>query len=231
MAICRFGLMWMRISSFSSVPARTSRTSTKAGGDQSGAGLRPASYTANSLNQYTNRTVPNAFDVIGIASASSSVTFNSSAADYRRAEYFQELVGVNNSSTSVWQNVSVTTSGGGTNTGNVFVPRATETYGYDADGNMTNDGRWTFTWDAENRLTSMQALSSVPSGAKKKLDFTYDYQSRRIQKIVSTWNGSTYVAASTNKVLYDGWNLLAELNSTNGVIRNYLWGSDLSGAM
>src|SRR5437667_3741559 len=81
------------------------RTSTKAGGDQSGAGLRPASYAANSLNQYTNRTVPNAFDVIGIASASSSVAVNSSAADYRRGEYFQELAGVNNSSTSVWQNV------------------------------------------------------------------------------------------------------------------------------
>jgi len=68
------------------------RTSTKAGGDQSGAGLPPASYTANSLNQYTNRTVPSAFDVIGIANASSSVTVNSSAADYRRGEYFQELV-------------------------------------------------------------------------------------------------------------------------------------------
>src|SRR6059036_3346297 len=117
------------------------RTSTKAGGDQSGAGLRPASYTANSLNQYTSRTVPNAFDVLGIANVSSSVTVNSSAADYRRGEYFQELVSVNNSSTSVWQNVTVTTSGGGTNTGNVFVPTATETFGYDADGNMTDGGR------------------------------------------------------------------------------------------
>jgi len=168
--------------------------------------------------------VPNAFDVIGIASASSSVTVNTSAADYRRGEYFQELVSVNNSSTSVWQNVSVTTSGGGTNTGSVFVPTATETYGYDADGKMTNDGRWSFTWDAENRLVSMQALSSVPSGAKKKLDFTYDYQGRRIQKIVSTWNGSAYVPASTNRFLDDGWNLIAELNGTNGLIRSYLWG-------
>ena len=72
------------------------RTSTKAGGDQSGAGLRPASYAANSLNQYTNRTVPNAFDVIGIANAASSVTVNSSAADYRRNEYFQKGVGPDN---------------------------------------------------------------------------------------------------------------------------------------
>src|SRR5205807_534129 len=152
-------------------------------------------------------------------------------ADYRRGEYFHELVGVNNSSTSVWQNVSVTTSGGGSASGNVFVPTATEAYSYDADGNMTNDGRWSFTWDAENRLVSMQALSAVPSGAKKKLDFNYDYRGRRIQKIVSTWNGSAYVPATTNKFLYDGWNLVAELNGTNGVIRTYIWGLDLSGGM
>ena len=149
------------------------RTSTKAGGDQSGAGRRPASYSANSLNQYTNRTVPAAFDVIGIANASASVTVNSSAADYRSGEYFQELAGLNNSSTSVWQNVSVTTSGGGTNTGNVFVPTATESYGYDADGNMTNDGRWTFTWDAENRLIKMESKTyrGLPDSARKKLTF------------------------------------------------------------
>src|SRR6266516_4604518 len=207
------------------------RTSTKAGGDQSGTGLRPASYNANCLNQYTNRTVPSAFDVMGIANSSSSVTVNSSATDYRRGEYFQELVSVNNSSTSVWQNVSVSTSGGGTNNGNVVVLTATETYSYDGDGNQTNDGRWTFTWDGENRLMSMQALSSVPSGAKRKMDFTYDYGGRRTQKILSTWNGSAYVPASTNKFLYDGWNLIAELNGTNGVIRAYLWGSDLSGGI
>jgi len=75
----------------------------------------------------------------------------------------------------------VTTSGGGTNTCNVFVPTATESFGYDADGNLTNDGRWTFIWDAENRLVSMQAIRTVPSGAKKKLDFTYDYGGRRSQ--------------------------------------------------
>jgi len=57
-----------------------------------------------------------------------------------------------------------------------------------------------FHLDAENRLLSMQALSAAPSGAKKKLDFSYDYQGRRIQKIVSTWNGSSYVAASHEQV-------------------------------
>jgi YD repeat-containing protein len=26
---------------------------------------------------------------------------------------------------------------------------------YDFDGNLTKDGLWTYTWDAENRLSSM----------------------------------------------------------------------------
>jgi YD repeat-containing protein len=28
---------------------------------------------------------------------------------------------------------------------------------YDSDGNLTNDGRWTYTWDAENRLSTVVA--------------------------------------------------------------------------
>ncbi len=97
------------------------RTSTKAGGDASGssAGLRAAIYTNNSLNQLTSRDVPNKFDVLGASHATNTVTVNGSAADYRRGEYFQELVTVVNSSTSVWQTVSVTNSGGGSTTGSV----------------------------------------------------------------------------------------------------------------
>lgn len=34
-------------------------------------------------------------------------------------------------------------------TGNVLLPQTPESFGYDADGNLTNDGRWTYTWDEE----------------------------------------------------------------------------------
>ena len=33
--------------------------------------------------------------------------------------------------------------------------RRQEQFGYDGDGNLTNDGRWDYTWDAENRLVTM----------------------------------------------------------------------------
>ena len=47
--------------------------------------------------------------------------------------FWEELMSVVNTSTSVWQNVSVTTSGGGSSSGNVFVPMTPEVYLYDSD--------------------------------------------------------------------------------------------------
>ena len=207
------------------------RTSTKAGGNADGSALRSASYSANTLNQYTSRTVTNAFDVLGASHATNSVTVNGSAADYRRGEYFQELVSVVNSATSVWQTVSVTNSGGGSTTGSVFVAKTPELFYYDKDGNLTNDGRWLYTWDAENRLVNMTSTNTPPPGSKLKLDFVYDWQGRRIQKLVSTNNGSIYVAQYTNRFVYDGWNLLAILAPNASVLSSFVWGLDLSGSL
>jgi len=65
------------------------RTSTKAGGDAVGTGLRMAVYSANSLNQITQRDVPGTADVIGAASvAATNVNVNDQMA-YRRGEYYQ----------------------------------------------------------------------------------------------------------------------------------------------
>ena len=93
------------------------------------------------------------------------------------------------------------------------------------DGNLISDGLWTYGWNAENRLTNMTSLASVPLAGQHKLDFAYDDQGRRIQKIVYTNSGSGYVAQYTNRFVYDGWNLIAEFRSPNSPLRTYLWGS------
>src|SRR5437899_9384855 len=73
---------------------------------------------------------------------------------------------------------------------------------------------------------------TVPDGAKRKLEFVYDFQSRRIQKAVSLWTNSAWSLVLSNRFLYDGWNLVAELNATNNnLIRSYAWGLDLSGGV
>jgi YD repeat-containing protein len=50
------------------------RTTTEAGGNEWGANLRYASYGANSLNQYTNRTVSGSADVTGAATNTATVS-------------------------------------------------------------------------------------------------------------------------------------------------------------
>ena len=117
------------------------RTATKAGGDQNGANLQSASYLANNLNQYTNRTVPGAVDVMGISFATNTVTVNGLTA-YRKGEYFRQQLTVNNASTPVWQSVTNAATGQTSVIGAAFVPKTAELFYYDADGNLTNDGCW-----------------------------------------------------------------------------------------
>ena len=210
------------------------RTSTKAGGDSGGAGLRSANYTANALNQYSSRDVPAYLNVLGIANANASVTVNSQS-PYRKGEYFWKELAPNNASAAVWQavtNIASLTGTNQTNTGNLFLPKTAEAYTHDLDGNLTSDGRWTNKWDAENRLIDMTSHSSGPSDSRKSLQFAYDSQGRRYSKVVSNWTGSAWTRVLHEKFLYDGWNLLGAFDGTNAaIIRSFLWGLDLSGSM
>ena len=89
---------------------------------------------------------------------------------------------------------------------------------YDLDGNMIWDGRFQYTWDAENRLLAVYSnITCVVSNA-------YDHASRRVAK----WTPSR-----TTTFVYDGWNLVQETISTaSGVTTNaYVWGKDLSGTL
>jgi RHS repeat-associated protein len=89
---------------------------------------------------------------------------------------------------------------------------------YDLDGNMTWDGRFSYTWDAENRLTAVYSNSTcIVSNA-------YDHISRRILKITPT---------ATHTFVYNEWNLAQEtIVTASGITTNrYIWGKDLSGTM
>lgn len=214
------------------------RTNAAFGGDQTGANLRLANYTNNTLNQLTSRDVPGYANILGEATNTAAVYVNYQI-PYRRTNYFREELATNNTASALWFGVtnlavlsnSVTTDITSTNSGNIFLAQTPEQFGYDADGNLTNDGRWSYYWDAENRLTNMTSQSTAPLGSKLKLDFLYDYQGRRIQKLVSTNNGSSYVAEYTNRFAYDGWNLIATLNPQSSILQSFEWGLDLSGSM
>ncbi|MBL9215485.1 MAG: type IV secretion protein Rhs, partial [Opitutaceae bacterium] len=130
-----------------------------------------SAYTATLLNQYSQRTVPGVIDVFGEAQADATVTVKYPAvsgeifATTREGAYFHKQLTVDNSSAD--QNPAVKITGvknlvgaGGEDavteiTRSAFVPETPEVFSYDADGNLLADARWTYTWDAENRLVAM----------------------------------------------------------------------------
>lgn len=124
-----------------------------------------------------------------------------------------------------------------TETGHVFVAQSPEQFSYDDDGNLLSDGRFNYSWDAENRLISAETLSSLPASVPRvKLEFAYDYMSRRVGKAVySGLTNGVYSATNATTFLYDGWSPIRELchSGTLGLwtTNSYVWGLDLSGSL
>jgi len=98
-------------------------------------------------------------------------------------------------------------------------------YTYDAAGNVTNDGAHSYTYDAENRLVSVDGGSTAQYG--------YDHANRRIKKTIGgvtthcVWEGGQVIAennASSGAVnveyVYSGSRMLASI--AGGVTRYYL---------
>ena len=200
------------------------RTQTMAGGDTNGANLRVANYTNNTLNQITSRDVPPYVDVMGASILTNAVTVNGQTA-YRNQEYFrQQIAGQQRRLGLVDEHRGVRRAD---RDGQRVRGAGAGSFSYDPDGNLTNDGRWAYTWDAENRLIGMTVNTNV--GPQYQLTFAYDPKGRRIQKIVVT---QQRCHRTRTDFLYDGWNLIAELcNPQSRTLRTYMWGSDLSGSM
>lgn len=101
---------------------------------------------------------------------------------------------------------------------------------FDLDGNQTFDGSgWYYSWDAENRLVSARKYLASPVSGSQKIDFVYDFKSRRVRRTMSTYSGSVWTVTDDRKFVYQGWNVVAELNATtNSIQTSYTWGLDLS---
>ena len=140
--------------------------------------------------------------------------------------YFHRIVSVDNSTSAQYPTITIQ-AGNNSATRHAFVPKNPEVFQYDNDGNLTQDGRWNYEWNGENRLIRMTTRSDVP-GPHYQLTFQYDWLGRRIRKtVVDLDTGQTI---SDLIFLYDGWNLIAEVNAQTGeLIRTYVWGLDLSG--
>ncbi len=63
-------------------------------------------------------------------------------------------------------------------TNRVFVAKTPELFAYDADGNMTSDGRFHYTWNGENRL-------AMASNDTVVVTYAYDHRGRMVRKEIS----------------------------------------------
>lgn len=200
---------------------------------------RTSSYTPNDLNQYIARQVAGAVDVRGSASAGVAVVVNDLLAARTGTDFFKAAP-VTNTSTAVnaaikIQAVKASPEQVATENRTAFVAQTPEVFGYDDDGNLTTDGRWTYTWDGENRLIAMETLPAVATAIpalKQRLEFAYDGQGRRIAKTVKTWSTGTWAVQTDVRFLYDGWNLVGEYVASGLTpVQLPVWGLDLSGSM
>ena len=182
---------------------------------------RTSHYTANELNEYESRTVPGYVTILGEAATDATVTVNGNQA-WRKGAYFVGGDDFDNVSSDVFAELATTAVRSTaevdeveSSTGNKFLAKTPETFTYDADGNMTSDGRFTYIWDAENRLRTVETRLGLDV-PRVHVNYTYDHYFRRVLKMCLAEN-RTIVAYT-----YDGWNMIASRSPTNAS-QNSIW--------
>ena len=192
-------------------------------------------YTTNNLNQYTART-NHGFLLVEGTSTNAAVkvyeTGSTEAAATRKNDYFfRDWDPDPASKASDYPEINVKEGTAFTSTGKAWIPGVSETpITYDANGNLTGDAQWIYTYDEENRLIKMAETSAAATAGftDTAITFKYDYLGRRVEKKVV--RGTTTV--SNLRFVWRGWLLVAELNaaSDNAKVKTYTWGPDVSGS-
>ena len=213
---------------------------SRGGNATEGGGLITESYSTSTsddiADQYTQVTHSPAFDILGQAGNPASVTVTTDISgttteQVDQSPWWRQRLTHTSSSSPRWGEATVSHALA-SRTGDYYLPPGTETLSYDADGNLSGDARWTYTWDNQNRLIKMETKSAViTAGAPNDvLEFTYDGVNRRVRKKFIR-NGSTVY---DEYYLYDGWNITGRFRGssvTKTLIQKYAWGLDASGTL
>ena len=100
---------------------------------------------------------------------------------------------------------------------------------YDADGNLTQDDRFAYTYDAENRLVTVRPI--LPTEGALAVVNAYDHDNRRILKRLERFVDDAWTLVETHSFVYDGNNIvlerIADVDGSENVVE-YFWGNDLS---
>ena len=198
-----------------------------------GSNAAVTNYGRNALNRYTSITTPGVADILARSDSQQGISFTvdeNPVTPTNIGNLYNAHATVANSPDGKYSSISIT-SGSTTKTGHRWTAPASVTPQYDDDGNLKQDGRWLYDWDAENRLVKMTTLqTAINAGAPNlTIEYSYDWRSRNIGRKVT--GGSN---PSDERIIYDGWNPVAEFSVSSGQLVNkktLLWGPDLSGTL
>jgi len=191
-------------------------------------------FGVNNLNELTNATRSGTLTVAGLASQPganlSSVSVSGTGLTTGNADVYADgswaktgaaLANGNNTFTATATDTYGRTA---SDTANFYLP-ATNSFTYDFNGNLTNDGRRVFEYDFENQLTNVYVAAAWRS------EFKYDaFGRRRIRKEYG-WTGSAWSLTNEVRYVYDGMLVIQERDANNLALVSYTRGNDLSGSL
>ncbi|MFO0860521.1 MAG: RHS repeat-associated core domain-containing protein [Phycisphaerales bacterium] len=151
-------------------------------------------YTVDKLNRYTSVDGPRRLDLMGYTtSGAASLVYTGAASpglsgtlqpSSTAGPFFRVLPD--------WSGTGIVAEVGTLNSvdKSLYLPPKPETLSYDADGNLTGDGRFAYTYDGENRLIRVEKAVGIPVAPGLGIDgvwyYEYDYLGRRIRKLRRT---------------------------------------------
>ena len=106
----------------------------------------------------------------------------------------------------------------------VLVAKTPEQFTYDADGNMTSDGRFHYTWNGENRLICASNSEYIVTSA-------YDHRGRMVTKNLCSSAPLRLIKNIT--YIWDDWNIIREIvrEGDSVAVTDNVWGLDIDGTL
>ena len=149
-------------------------------------------FGTNNMNQLTNETA-NPISVVGSTNRQATVLVNSTPVPENASNQFQTNILPQGSSQTPLTILAVAPDGTVASQKNHVLN--TTPFQYDANGSLTSDNKYSYKYDAADRLISVTSINPTPPTVADTITCTYDGFGRRVG--ITESHGSTVLTAKT----------------------------------
>jgi hypothetical protein len=109
----------------------------------------------------------------------------------------------------------------------------TSTFVYDQRGNMTSSPGTTYTYDGNNRLTSVVQSNPATGVNISKSEYVYDFAARKVISKKFSYNTtiSSWTPVSEKRRVYDGMDVVQERDGSNALVANLTRDGNIGGLL